>query len=325
MMINRFCWGMVILCGWWGGLVCAQTTRPVDEIHRAVVISVDGMRPDVMLRADAPNLRSLMNRGSFTFWAWTTEISITLPSHTSMMTGCIPEHHGILFNDDGPQPQAYPNVPTLFELAHQAGYTTAMCASKSKFAALARPGSINWLVLPSKGSMFPDRHVAEQAARIIADHAPDVLFVHLGGVDSAGHRVGWGTPDQLAAMHEADASIGIVLDALKNENLLDSTFILISADHGGSGRTHGRDDWRSRFIPWIAAGPHIKANFDLTLDRELMVHTEDTFATVCWLMNITVPDAIDGHPVRQIVEDDTLILGQSPQHALPSTAPTNGS
>ena len=316
---------MVILLIGWGGLACAQTTRPVEEIRRALVISVDGMRPDVMLRADAPNLRGLMSRGSFTFWAWTTEIAITLPSHTSMLTGCIPEHHGILFNDDGPRPQVYPNVPTLFELAHQAGYTTAICASKSKFSALARPGSVNWLVLPPKGSMFPDRYVAGRAASIINDHAPQVMFVHFGGVDTAGHHIGWGTSEQLVAMHEADASIGIVLDALKKNGLLDSTFILVSADHGGSGRTHGRDDWRSRFIPWITAGPHIRANFDLTLDRELQVHTEDTFATVCWLMNITPPDDIDGHAVHQIVDEDAQVHDQTSQRTTPTTAPTNGS
>ncbi|MCC7349300.1 MAG: alkaline phosphatase family protein [Phycisphaerales bacterium] len=316
---------IVALGGCTGRKAPAQTTRPVDEIRQVVVISVDGMRPDVMLRADAPNLRSLMNRGSFTFWAWTTEVSITLPSHTSMLTGCIPEHHGILFNDDGPQPQVYPKVPTLFELAHRSGYSTALCASKSKFAALARPGSVDWLVLPPKGSMYPDRYVAEQAAKIIVDHAPQVLFVHLGGVDSAGHHIGWGTPQQLAAMHEADASIGIVLDALKKQGLLDSTFILVSADHGGSGRTHGRDDWRSRFIPWITAGPGIKAGYDLTLDRELKVHTEDTFATVCWLMNIAVPGAIDGHPVRQIVDERSSPSGQSSSQAPPSIPSAHGS
>lgn len=326
MMKNRLSWAAVVLiCGWWGAAALAQATRPVDEIRRAVVISVDGMRPDVMLRADAPNLRGLMNRGSFTFWAWTTKISITLPSHTSMLTGCTPDHHGILFNDDGPQPQVYPGVPTLFELAHQAGYTTALCASKSKFAALARPGSVDWLVLPSRGGMFQDMYVAQQAAGIIADHAPDILFVHLGGVDTAGHHIGWGTPQQIQAMGDADAAIGVVLEALKRKNLLDSTFILVSADHGGSGRTHGKDDWRSRFIPWITAGPHIKPGFDLTLDRELKVHTEDTFATVCWLMNIEVPDSIDGRPVRQIVEDDVLMQSQSPQRALPTTSPTSGS
>lgn len=315
----------VVGCGAPGKESIAQTTRPVEEIQRAVIISVDGMRPDVLLRADAPNLRGLMARGSFTFWAWTTEVSITLPSHTSMLTGCTPEHHGILFNDDGPLPQVYPKVPTIFELAHRAGYTTALCSGKSKFAALCRPGSVDWAVLPKRGeTMFQNRQVAEQAAQIIADHAPQVLFVHLPDVDTVGHHVGWGTPQQLEAMGQADAAIGIVLDALKKKNLLDSTFIIVSADHGGSGMTHGANDWRSRFIPWIIAGPGIRQNFDLTYDRDLKVHTEDTFATACWLMGIPVSDAIDGHPVRQILDNAAVSHGQAHQHASHEAVPAAG-
>ena len=38
----------------------AQTTRPVDGADRIVIISIDGCRPDVLLRADCPAVRSLM-------------------------------------------------------------------------------------------------------------------------------------------------------------------------------------------------------------------------------------------------------------------------
>ena len=45
---------------------------------RVLVVSFDGLRPDVALRAEMPNLRGLMKRGSFTFWAQTTDVAITL-------------------------------------------------------------------------------------------------------------------------------------------------------------------------------------------------------------------------------------------------------
>src|SRR4051794_35241398 len=66
--------------------------RPVPAITRALIISIDGLRPDVMLRADAPNLKSLYTTGSFSFWARTTPLSITLPSHTTMLTGAFTFH-----------------------------------------------------------------------------------------------------------------------------------------------------------------------------------------------------------------------------------------
>lgn len=50
---------------------------PADaRAHRALVISIDGLRPDLLLRADTPNLHALFKRGSFSFWARTTEVSI---------------------------------------------------------------------------------------------------------------------------------------------------------------------------------------------------------------------------------------------------------
>ena len=93
-----------------------------------------------------------------------------------------------------------------------------------------------------------------------------------------------------------------MLSAIKDQGLTDSTAILLTADHGGTGRWHGADDTRARHIPWIIAGPGIKKNFDLTTVRELAINTEDTFATSCWLLGIPVGYAINGKPVRLILE-----------------------
>src|SRR5947209_8146715 len=57
------------------------TARPVEAVKHAIVVSIDGLRPDLMLEADTPNLHSLMQRGCYSMWARTTPNSITLPSH----------------------------------------------------------------------------------------------------------------------------------------------------------------------------------------------------------------------------------------------------
>src|SRR5690242_6521552 len=78
----------------------AQTTKPVPQVDHVVIISIDGLRPDVLLRARAPALHSLYESGAFSFWAQTIPVAITLPSHTSMLTGVGVERHGIDFNDE---------------------------------------------------------------------------------------------------------------------------------------------------------------------------------------------------------------------------------
>ncbi len=283
----------------------AQTSRPASAIERVIIISIDGLRPDVMLRAASPNLRALMAEGSFTCWAQTTTIANTLPSHVSMMTGVPPEKHGVTWNRDPEDGIVrYPTFPTLFELAHDAGYTTALVSGKSKFAALAKPGTVDWQQIDGGAE---DAEVAQRAAALIAEHRPQVLMVHLPGVDKAGHANGWGTPQQVAAVEVADHAVGVVISAMKRAKVYDGAAIIVTADHGGRAMTHGEDDPRSVHIPWIVVGPGVRKNFDLTIYRDLSVRTEDTFATACAFLNVTPTREVDGKAVQQVFGDFELL------------------
>src|SRR5215468_5024121 len=105
------------------------TTRPTA---RVMIISIDGLRPDLMLRADTPNLHQLFKNGTFTFWACTVPHAVTLPAHTSMLTGVIPRKHEVEWDKDLPLKEpVYPQFPTILEVAHKAGYSTAMAVGKS--------------------------------------------------------------------------------------------------------------------------------------------------------------------------------------------------
>ena len=274
--------------------------RPIPAISRALIVSIDGLRPDALLRAEAPAIRSLMNRGAYTMWAQTTAVAVTLPSHVSMLTGVPPEKHGINWNNDRAlSPGEYSKWPTLFELSRRVGYTAAMAAGKSKFLALAQPGTLDWSFVPSK-TVISDNEVTGRAVEFIAHSAPQVLFVHLPGVDTAGHAKGWGSPTQLAAIAVADRCVGRLLEAIRSRGVLDSTVVIVTSDHGGAARSHGANDPRSREIPWIISGPGVCHDLDLTTIGGLDIRTEDTFATVAWLLGIRVARPVDGRAVTQI-------------------------
>jgi predicted AlkP superfamily pyrophosphatase or phosphodiesterase len=288
-------------------LAGGQTTRPVAAVDHIVIISVDGLRPDLLLRAQMPTLRRLMQRGSYSLWARTIPEAITLPSHTSMVTGVSAAVHGITWNDDRPPEQRIrPKVPTLFQLAKQAGLSSAIVTGKSKFVTLAEDG-VDYAVVPDAGKSARDADVAMAAAELITAHQPRITYVHLGDTDGAGHKFGWGTPEQIAMIEQADAAIGVVVAAVESARLTDSTVFIVSADHGGAGRSHGKDDARSRHIPWIIAGPQIRQDLDLTRFKELEINTQDTFATACWLLGIAIPAHSEGKPITQVLADQELL------------------
>ena len=105
-----------------------------------IVISIDGMMPEVYLHPDQfglkiPNLREMSRKGSTSAGAMGVFPTVTYPSHTSMMTGVPPAVHGILSNtplDPFDQNRGgwyyyaeQIKVPTLWQAVKQAGGTTA--------------------------------------------------------------------------------------------------------------------------------------------------------------------------------------------------------
>ena len=266
--------------------------------RRVLVVSIDGLRPDLLFKADTPALQRLVADGASTAWAQTTPMGKTLPSHTSMLTGVLIETHGITWNGTAIPADVdyrYPKVPTLFELAHQAGYSTAIAAGKAKFDTLAKPGTVDWLTIPDPES---DPATTDAAVELIHAHAPQVMLLHLGDVDRVGHRDGWGTATQLDAIETADQCFARVRRALEDRGVWDQTLVIVTADHGGFGKTHHGHDPRGLHIPWIAHGPGIKPGYDLTAEKDLLVRTYDTFATACTFLGLDAPDDIDGQPVN---------------------------
>lgn len=302
----------------------------VAEDRRVLIISIDGLRPDLALLADMPNFRSLMKKGAYSMWAQTLPVGITLPSHTSMLTGVPLEIHGVFWNDDTPirkRRYDHPHVPTLFEFAKEEGYTTALVAGKYKFIALAKPGSVDHLVLPEQPQRpvanvkqppvirdengltsydreFDNAWVGEQAAKIIAEHKPQVMTVHFPRVDSVGHAKGWGTPEQLNAIEIADQAMGVVLQALRDAKIFDKTLIIVTSDHGGMGKVHNGKDPRGLHIPWVVHGPGIRKGYDLTQHQSLTVSTMDTFGTAAFHLGLSFSsdDDIEGKVVREAFE-----------------------
>ena len=144
----------------------AAIAGPVKHV---VIISIDGGKPAVMRESRMPNLMKMVAEGAHTWNAQTVLPSITLVSHTSMLTGVSPAKHKVLWNDWIPS-KGLVKVPTVFALAKRSGYSTAAFAGKAKFRHLDVPETLDRFQIPG----YNAAKVAKAAAEYLETRQPNL-------------------------------------------------------------------------------------------------------------------------------------------------------
>jgi arylsulfatase A-like enzyme len=247
-----------------------------------VLISVDTLRPDHLgaygyARATSPRLDALGRQGAVFENAFTPS-PWTLPSHTSMLTGLYPSHHGLTNHDlrlaDG--------TVSLASLLDAAGFATAAyvnCHNLSERYDFD-DGFDDFLYVRERAdSIAPSRLITDRAIRWLDAHRgePTFVFLHYYDVHSdyrsydefetlfRSHYEGIadGTTDQMlahrrgevamdardvahlvdlydAGIRQMDTELGRLLDFLDEEGLADETLLLLTSDHGEEFLEHGQ-------------------------------------------------------------------------------------
>jgi predicted AlkP superfamily pyrophosphatase or phosphodiesterase len=272
----------------------ARLMAPGPALTRNVVlVSIDGLRPDAIERFGAETLQRLMREGSYSLGARTILPSKTLPSHASMLSGELPEDHGVLWNNVTSAETDVVEFPTIFSLARAHGYRTAAFFSKAKFQPLQRPGTLDYSQAP--GGWFgrwSSRRTVDDIQAYLESSQPNVLFVHLTDPDNAGHSAGWMSEAYGRAVRETDGALHALMSATDEAYGKGNYALIVTADHGGHEYGHGSDDARDVTIPWIAWGQGVHAG-----SIAGPIDTTDTAATVLWLLGVETPTGWDGSPI----------------------------
>lgn len=264
------------------------TSTPVQQVRRVLILSIDGLRPDAIPLAPMPNLLTLMQTSGYTLTAQTVYPSVTLVSHASMLTGLCPAKHGVTWNDYLPE-NGFAQGTDLFDVVHAAGLETWAFVGKTKLQQITQPPSLTGFVRGSdRDSELTDQLIAEFPANF------GLLFVHFATSDGMGHEYGWLSPEQLSVLRRSDEAIGKILAELDARGLRSETLVIITADHGGHGTTHGSSMPEDMTIPWFAAGPGIQPG-----QLGTSVHTMDTAATAAFALGLPLPAEWDGVPVYE--------------------------
>lgn len=268
--------------------------QPGAVSDHVVVISLDGLRPDALEKFGAKTILGLMREGSYARTAQTIFPSKTLPSHTSMLTGVPPEVHGVTWNDDQTDVHGTVDVATVFEVAKDRGYTTAAFFSKSKFHHLQKPGTLDYTQAPDGIEHLMATQTVTDVANYLKHKRPNLLFVHLAEADYAGHSLGWMSFAYRWAVRRVDDGVKKIVKAADAAYGPGNYTLIVTADHGGHGRSHGTADPEDMNIPWVVWGRGVEAGSQVA---DKVVKTMDTSATVLWLLGVDEPTSWVGRPV----------------------------
>ncbi|MBU4433530.1 MAG: alkaline phosphatase family protein [Alphaproteobacteria bacterium] len=297
----------------WASGAQADGARKVDHV---IIIGVDALSPDGVMKADTPTLHDMMKHGSWSLHARGVLPTTSGANWASIIDGVGPEQHGVTSNDWKVGEFNFPASVT-----GSGGFFPSIFQVLFDQQPQSEVGSIyQW---DGFGNLYDHRFVdydvngrdeddtAALAIAYIKAKQPALLFVHFDDVDHAGHEYGHGTPRYYDAVTKVDTLISRIRQATVEAGIADETVILVTADHGGIGKGHGGESLAELEIPWIAYGKAIKPGVQL----DLPINTFDTTATAAWLLGAKIPYAWLGRPVTPILNGE-----ETPEQAYRSSS-----
>jgi predicted AlkP superfamily pyrophosphatase or phosphodiesterase len=229
-----------------------------------ILISIDGFRADYLNRGVTPTL-SRLAFGGVSAAMRPSFPSKTYPNHWTLVTGLVPDHHGIVGNsmDDPARPKDHFTMATddpvwwnaaepIWVTAEKAGVRTAtefwpganvawggVRPPDAKHGAVvggSRPEDWHDFAQPITGLQRADA-VIDWMRRPAATR-PRFVTLYFDTVDTAGHEFGPDSPQVNAAAGEVDGAIRHLVDALAA--LGQPANLVIVADHGMAATSSDR-------------------------------------------------------------------------------------
>jgi arylsulfatase A-like enzyme/Tfp pilus assembly protein PilF len=310
----------------------ARSFLPATSPRNLLLVSIDTLRADHLgsygyAAAQTPRLDALAHSG-LRFATATTVMPLTLPAHSSLMTGTFPAWHGVRDNGGFYLGE---DQTTLAEALRAKGYRTG--GFVGAFVLDRR-----WGIAQGFERFFDDFDLEKFA------EAPGMDTIQRPGAEVVDHALEWlgsererpffawvhlydphtpydapepyrgrfpATPAGAydAEIASADAQVGRLLDALDLDGRLSETLVIVVSDHGEmlgehGELTHGFFIYEAAVhIPLIVAGPGVPA-------REIkdQVRILDVMPTALELLGVPVPRPVQGVSLLPLARGEHLHL-----------------
>ncbi|QKW10286.1 alkaline phosphatase family protein [Streptomyces sp. NA04227] len=289
----------------------APTLPDGTSDDKILIVGMDGLRHDRIEAANAPNLKAMMSNGTYArslLYANPMAPTVSGAGWSTVSTGVWPDKHGVKDNNfTGARFDEYPGLMArLAEVAPRLSTYAAVDWPPLDTYGAITAGADAKLVLPQH-DIPNDQKIADEAASILRNQNPDVLFVYFGYTDQVGHESGTGER-YLDAIAGQDVHLGRLRAAIEARPTYASErwTILVTTDHGHvDAGGHGGSSIEERRTFILAEGPGIEAG-----GRPLDTRLVDVVPTVFKQLKLPVDPAwgLDGKPIQERTDDrfDTL-------------------
>ena len=308
-----------------------QTSTPPDasvpQDTPIILISIDTLRADRLpaygyTGVETPHLDVLRNEGILYEHAY-SHIPLTLPSHTSLLTGLLPPEHGLRDNIgyrlDREQVENG-EVPFLPRMLKERGYQTG--AAVSSFVLRQKMGlgvdfdfyedSIEFRTGTGLGGLQrPGFETLDLARDWLQEAAtgPFFFFFHIYEPHTP-----YTPPEPFASRYAspydgevatADAVMGALFDELRRLDVYDRALIVLLSDHGESLGEHGEDEHgvllytATLRVPMIVKLPNARwAGEQVAAPVQLI----DVLPTVTDVLDLPTPEGLRGSSMLSFLD-----------------------
>jgi predicted AlkP superfamily pyrophosphatase or phosphodiesterase len=218
-----------------------------DPRHRVLLISLDGFRWDYRARFETPTLDALAAAGVSADKLQPAFPTKTFPNHFTLVTGLVPDHHGIVSNTmkEGESwftmadraavvdPRWWGAEPIWTTLEKQ-GRTTAPLLWPGSEAPIGGVMTDHWI--PYKQDLTD----AERIQLVVNLYAgpesgwPDFATMYWHEVDTVGHAAGPESAEVRAAAERVDAALRQLRQRLQSMPVAPTLNVIVVSDHGMS-------------------------------------------------------------------------------------------
>jgi predicted AlkP superfamily pyrophosphatase or phosphodiesterase len=243
-------------------LSACASLPPSPPARQVLLVSIDGLRADVIGSGVMPTLDALARDGVHATWMNPSYPSLTFPNHYTLVTGLRPDHHGIVNNTMRDpvlgrfslgdrkaveDPRWWGGKPVWVTLQEHGGHAATMFWPGSE-APIAGQHPDDWRRFDA--NVTPAQRVDQVLEWLDRDgpRRPAFVTLYFDQVDHEEHAYGPGSLQAMQADADSAVALARLMGGLRALGLRDRVDVIVVSDHGMAGVPPGQREYLDDYL-----------------------------------------------------------------------------